>query len=160
MVPDDLVVPAESHVAPLSAMHAASVAPGIAVNSAEHRWFTSMPAVAPEAQAEWLRFPEQTLPAGSLIHVSGAVRQGGIRIATTQSNQRIDSRAITSPGPFRVLIAVPEAGPFAVRINDEGRAEWRRQPKSLLRAGIALVAPAMLADDFELTDVSWISGGR
>ncbi|HVZ23107.1 MAG TPA: hypothetical protein VG871_18670 [Vicinamibacterales bacterium] len=154
VVPGDLVEALDSRV--IAAPQADRIAPGIAVNSTTHSWFTPEPLRVPESHRLWLQFPAQPLDGGSVLRVRGVLRRGGLRIGTTQNDRVIDSRAVTSPGAFTVLVGVPSAGAYGVRITDESAPEWRREPASLLRAGAAALAPSLLADEFELHDVAWI----
>jgi hypothetical protein len=159
-VPADLVDVLPARTAVLAHLTADEVSPGVAVNSTAHTWFTREPVRADVAQHVWLQFPAIPLEAGAVLSARGVVRRGGIRVVTTQRGRGIDSRAMLIPGPFRMLIAAPEAGEFGVRVTDEGAADWRHEPQSLLRGLVSLAAPWMLADDFQIEELAWVKNSR
>jgi hypothetical protein len=155
-VPEDLVSPTDGSVSPVVALSSDSVAPGVAVDAAHRRWFSTAPIRVVTPQQLLVHFPPQTVDAGLVLRAQGVLRRGGLRIGTTQNERFVDSRAITMPGPFTVLIGVPSPGVYAVRVTAEAAAAWRQQQDSLLWHATRLLAPWTLADDFELRDVAWI----
>jgi hypothetical protein len=158
--PDTLVEPIAGGISTVASLTADDIAPGVSVNSTTHSWFTNRPVVASVARQRWVHFPAQTVDAGAVLLARGTLRRGGLRVVTTQDDRGIDSRAVLSPGPFTVLIAAPGAGAFGVSIMDEAAADWRREPSSLLRGALVMVAPWMVTDDFELHDLAWVRIGR
>jgi hypothetical protein len=154
-VPEDLASPTDESVSPVITPAADSVAPGVSASSARRGWLAA--SVSVTAPREWLvHFGAQAVDTGMVLRAQGVLRRGGLRIGTAQNEHLVDSRAITMPGPFTVLIGVPSAGVYTVRVTDEGATDWRQQEDSLMWHAARLLVPWMQVDDFELHDVAWI----
>ncbi len=154
--PEDLVVPNDSDVDRIVLRQADEVRHGVAANSTAGTWFTPEPARTGSSQQVWLDFPAQPVDAAAVLRVRGIVRKGGLRIGTTVNGHVIDSQAVLSPGPFLIMIGVPESGAYGVRISDESWPTWRRQGWSWLRLAVWWTFRSLLDDDFELQELSWI----
>jgi len=155
-VPDDLVVPVDWSVPPGAALSSDTVASGVAVNSATRSWFSPAPIRVEAPSQVFVHFPPRMIDTGMALRAEGVLRRGGVRIVTVVNEHGVDSRAITTPGPFTVLIGVPYAAEYAVRVTDAATMDWRQQEDSLLWRVVRFAAPWTQVDDFELHDVAWV----
>jgi hypothetical protein len=132
------------------------VASGVAVDTARHSWSTVSPVRVAAPRQLLVHFAPQAVEADLVLRAQGVLRRGGLRIGTLQNEHLVDSRPVTMPGPFTVLLGVPSVGAYAVGITDEAAMDWRQQDDSLLWHAARLLVPWTQVDDFELRDVAWI----
>jgi hypothetical protein len=108
-------------------------------------------------QQTLVHFPPRSIDGGLVLRATGVLRRGGLLIGVLQDEHVLDSRAVTSAGPFIALIQEPAPGSFGARVSDFSGMDWRWEPASILREAAWLVAPWMRVVDFDLHDVEWIS---
>jgi hypothetical protein len=155
-VPDDLVSPVDRFVSPVAQLSPDDVAAGVAMNTARGTWFTPAPLRVTAPGQMLVHFPVRAVDRSVALRAQGVVRRGGIRIVTVHDGRGVDSRAITTPGPFTVLIGVSDPGAYAVTVTDESAVDWRQREESLLWRVVRMTMPWSQTDDFELHDVAWV----
>jgi hypothetical protein len=155
-VPDDLVSPVDRFVSPVAQLTPDDVAAGVAINTTRQTWFTPAPVRVTAPRQMLVHFPDRAVDRSMALRARGLVRRGGIRIVTVHEGRGVDSRAITTPGPFTVLIGVSDPGAYGVTVTDESAMDWRQQKESLLWRVVRITMPWSQTDDFELHDVAWV----
>jgi hypothetical protein len=155
-VESQLVLPLDANIKPFLRPTPAVVGSGVSTNSADGIWFTPAPARTPSSHQVWLEFPSRPVGAAAALYVRGVVRKGGLRIGTTVDGRLTESRTVLSPGSFLLLMQVPEAGAYGIRVEDESGPEWRSEGNSWLRRLVWWTIPSMLSDDFELRQLGWV----
>jgi hypothetical protein len=151
--PADLVVPRESRLVRETQLSADYMMSGITPDGAGGvRGAVKL--VFP--QQTLVHFPPRSIDGGLVLRATGVLRRGGLQIGVLQNEHVIDSRAVTSAGPFIALIQERDPGSFGARVSDFSVMDWRWEPASLLREVAWLVAPWMRAVDFDLHALEWI----
>jgi hypothetical protein len=155
-VPVELVSPVDRFVSPVAQLSPDDVAAGVAMNTTRRTWFTPAPVRVTTPRQMLVHFPVRAVDRSVALRAQGLVRRGGIRIVTMRDEHGVDSRAITTPGPFTVLIGVSDPGAYGVTVTDESAMDWRQQKESLLWRAVRMTVPWSQTDDFELHDVAWV----
>jgi hypothetical protein len=155
-VPEDLASPTDGSVSTAMTLSSDLVAPGVAADTVQRRWSTISPVRITAPRQLLVHFAPREVETGLVLRARGVLRRGGLRIGTSQNEHLVDSRPIIMPGPFTVLLGVPGAGAYAVRVTDEAAMDWRQQEDSLMWHAARLLVPWTQVADFELHDVAWI----
>lgn len=152
-LPPDLMSPDESRAARVTTVRSDDVAPGV-TRGADGKVTGRVTANVPELRLA--HFPPTEIQKGAVLRVRGVVHRGGLLIGLLKNETWFTLQTVTNPGPFTLLVKASESGPFGVLVADYSAKPWRMEQHSWLRRTALALMPTLVADEFELNDVTWI----
>jgi hypothetical protein len=107
-------------------------------------------------QSTLLRFRPRRVPRGALLIVQGELRRGGVSIGLFTADRRRVTAAVTTPGPFVVVLEAPDEGDFSATVANDIVPWW---PASRIgrRVGplVEWIPGATLQTDVVVKRIGW-----